>query len=95
MRGLFEGTVYSEGANYSRKYGSYFSAEPSEFLQFSMQIQVLIVNYAIGMVLGNHVKSGSICFHSLQWNCIYFNAHSMGKQSERTNTHLKQNWEVI
>ena len=23
MRGLFEGAVYSEGANYSRKYGVY------------------------------------------------------------------------
>ena len=24
MRGLFEGAVYSEGANYSRKYGMYY-----------------------------------------------------------------------
>ena len=28
------------------------------------------------MVLGNHVKFGSICFHSLQWNCLYLNTHS-------------------
>ena len=28
-----------------------------------MQIQMLIVNIAIGMVLGNHVTSVSICFH--------------------------------
>ena len=56
---------------------------------------MVIVNNAIGMVLSNRVKSGSICFNSLQWNCIYFNAHSMRIQSEMTNTHLKPNWGVI